>query len=183
VDVIIYPSFMFTESLNRIEKGLNKSGRHVERANERADDIKHHNRRLFTPGIRIGVKGKRDKNAKEHERRMEELEEEHNQLSQRTQGRFRGGSREEREQERNHHESRMQRNYDDSDDDGVQNEIDDNLNYMSGALGRLKMMGMSMQEELSDQNDRLKNINNQADDVNERVKHSHSRLNKLTKKK
>jgi hypothetical protein len=29
----------------------------------------------------------------------------------------------------------------------------------------------------------LKNINNQADDVNERVKHSHSRLNKLTKKK
>ena len=67
----------------------------------------------------------------------------------------------------------------DEEEDEVEDEIDENLEYMSGALGRLKEMGLAISDEVEDQSKRLRNVREKTEDVDTKVKKSHRKIKKV----
>lgn len=61
----------------------------------------------------------------------------------------------------------------------IENEIDNNLDSISSALGRLKNMSLTMTEEIDSQNSRLDRINYNAASVETKVNTGRDRLKKI----
>lgn len=64
----------------------------------------------------------------------------------------------------------------DSEDEEMENEIDNNLDALHDASGRLRKLAIATNEEVSKQNDRLDNIANKTDDLDVNVHLNTSRL-------
>ncbi|GAA5888884.1 hypothetical protein JCM6882_002889 [Rhodosporidiobolus microsporus] len=64
-------------------------------------------------------------------------------------------------------------------DDEVEDEIDGNLDELSGLAGRLKMLGTTMGQEVDSQNQKLGKIGNKVDTLDNKVIQSTQRLNRV----
>jgi septal ring factor EnvC (AmiA/AmiB activator) len=62
-------------------------------------------------------------------------------------------------------------------------EIDSNLDQISNGLSRLKMMGMTMNQEIETQNDHIRRIDDKTSTVKDRVDGLNRNLNKISGKK
>lgn len=71
---------------------------------------------------------------------------------------------------------------DNPEDNEMENEIDENLDILSGGVSRLKMMALSMQDELERHNDQIGRINYKTDDVGDVVKRTDYKVKKILKK-
>lgn len=65
----------------------------------------------------------------------------------------------------------------DAEDDAVEDEIDQNLDYLGDATSRLKNMAITMNQELDAQNRTLDKVSKKVDPLNERVRLTGHRLN------
>ena len=68
----------------------------------------------------------------------------------------------------------------DDEDREMENEIDENLGEMSNVLGRLKVMGRTMGEEISYQNGALDHLSKDADEVNVRMGSTQTKLKRFS---
>lgn len=66
--------------------------------------------------------------------------------------------------------------------DELESEMDDNLDQISAGLGRLKMMGLAMNEELDAQDQQMHRLYDKTAYTDERVQKSTHRLDRLLKK-
>ncbi|TPX31438.1 hypothetical protein SeLEV6574_g08538, partial [Synchytrium endobioticum] len=66
--------------------------------------------------------------------------------------------------------------------DETEEEIDSNLNALSGGLSRLKMMAASMNEELDGQNGSFHRITDQAEKVKARVDSTQKKVQRFLPK-
>lgn len=67
--------------------------------------------------------------------------------------------------------------------DDTEAEIDSNLDQISSGLGRIKMMGRAMNQEMVAQDDQIRRIQDKTSKTDERVQRSTGRLNAMLKKK
>ena len=68
------------------------------------------------------------------------------------------------------------------DRDEHEEEIDDNLNQISGGLSRLKMMGMAMNDELDSQSNQLGRISDRTSSARDNVNRLNQKMTYFTKK-
>ncbi|KAI9314993.1 hypothetical protein BX666DRAFT_1861944, partial [Dichotomocladium elegans] len=66
----------------------------------------------------------------------------------------------------------------DSEDDQIEDEIDNNLDLIGGAAARLKNMAITMNQEITSQNGQLDRLNSQVDPLTQRLAQTTHKLNK-----
>ena len=67
----------------------------------------------------------------------------------------------------------------DSEDEEMENEIDNNLDLLHGAAGRLKQLGLAMGEEVDAQNRHMDRISDKVDTVDDQIALNRSRLDRI----
>ncbi|KAL3479355.1 plasma membrane snare protein [Aspergillus californicus] len=67
----------------------------------------------------------------------------------------------------------------DSEDDGMEDEIDANLNLMAGATGRLNLLAKATGRELDEQNRHLDRIMNKSENVDDQLAMNRARLDRI----
>ncbi|KAI9299439.1 hypothetical protein BJ944DRAFT_172385 [Cunninghamella echinulata] len=150
-----------------INRNLDLAKAHSDRASSQADELKQLNRSIFIPVVKNpfnkGARQEREiqKLQKEHAEHMEERDEirkfeyesnaridQANRQYQNTNsgrgGYRRGGGRSQADRNRYQFEA-------DEEDDAVEDEIDNNLDLLSGITGNLKTMALTMNDELDSQ--------------------------------
>jgi len=61
----------------------------------------------------------------------------------------------------------------------MENEIDNNLDLLHGAAGRLKQLGLAMGEEVDAQNRHMDRISDKVDTVDDQIALNRSRLDRI----
>ena len=172
------------EKLANTERHLDVSKTHSQRAEDHTDELKKLNRSIFRPAITFNKDAKRaaqeakiqaryDEDREERERTLMDVRESQNNL-----GRAGGYGRDEdggrrqltatEQSKRKEQRSRFQFEATASDDE-VENELDDNLDEISGVTKRLKALGMAMGQELDTQNQRIDRIGEKATSLDNRM--------------
>jgi len=67
----------------------------------------------------------------------------------------------------------------DSEDEEMENEIDNNLDLLHGAASRLKQLGLAMGDEVDAQNRHIDRIGGKVDKVDDEIALNRSRLDRL----
>ncbi|KAL5341142.1 hypothetical protein BJX70DRAFT_386950 [Aspergillus crustosus] len=67
----------------------------------------------------------------------------------------------------------------DSEDDAMEDEIESNLNLLSGATGRLNLLAKATGRELDEQNSHLERIMNKSENVDEQLAMNRARLDRI----
>jgi len=67
----------------------------------------------------------------------------------------------------------------DSEDEEMENEIDNNLDMLHGATTRLKHLGLAMGEEVDSQNRHIERIGGKVDKVDDEIALNRSRLDRI----
>lgn len=67
----------------------------------------------------------------------------------------------------------------DSEDEAMENEIDDNLDQLQGAVGKLKHLGLAMGQEVESQNKHIDRITGKVDKVDDEIALNRSRLDRI----
>jgi len=67
----------------------------------------------------------------------------------------------------------------DSEDEGMEDEIDQNLDLLHGAAGRLKNLSLAMGEEVDAQNRHIERIGGKVDRVDDEIALNRSRLDRI----
>jgi hypothetical protein len=67
----------------------------------------------------------------------------------------------------------------DSEDEQMEDEIDQNLDLLHGAAGRLKQLGLAMGEEVDAQNNHIERIGGKVDRVDDEIALNRSRLDRI----
>jgi protein transport protein SEC9 len=67
----------------------------------------------------------------------------------------------------------------DSEDDDMENEIDDNLDQLHGAAGRLGVLAKAMGKEVETQNEHISRISNKTDNVGDEIELNRARLDRI----
>eukprot|EP00835_Amoeboradix_gromovi_P000385 NODE_13_length_42895_cov_0.518413.p15 type:complete len:250 gc:universal NODE_13_length_42895_cov_0.518413:4644-5393(+) len=62
----------------------------------------------------------------------------------------------------------------------IEREIDENVEFMSGSISRLKQMALAVNEEVSSQNQRIKNISSASDSVQSKTVRTERKLKKFS---
>lgn len=170
-----------------VERSLDLSKAYSDRASNQAGELQKLNRSIFIPNVSNPfTRSSRDRE------RMDKLNREHAQhIAERNdirQSEFDSSARIEEAQRmigkvNNTRSSRSQSDRNkyqfeaDEEDDVVEDEINDNLDLLTDATSRLKMMATTMNDELDSQNKRLNKINKKVDPVNEKLMQTTHRLN------
>lgn len=174
------------EKLANTERHLDISKNHALRAEDNTDELKKLNRSIFRPAITFNKDAKRaakeakiqaryDEDREERERTLMDVRESQNTLGRAgTYGRDEegiGGRQQLTATEqtmRKEQRSRFQFESTESDDE-IENELDDNLGEIGDAAKRLKALGMSMGQELDNQNQRIDRIGEKATGLDNRM--------------
>lgn len=67
----------------------------------------------------------------------------------------------------------------DSEDEAMEEEIDSNLDALSGAAGRLNLLGRAMGKEVDTQNEHIGRIVGKADKVDDQIAMNRARLDRI----
>jgi len=67
----------------------------------------------------------------------------------------------------------------DSEDEEMENEIDNNLDLLHGAAGRLKQLGLAMGDEVDAQNRHIERIGGKVDKVDDEIAVNRNRLGRI----
>jgi len=67
----------------------------------------------------------------------------------------------------------------DSEDEEMENEIDNNLDLLHGAAGRLKQLGLAMGDEVDAQNRHIDRIGGKVDKVDDEIALNRNRLDRI----
>lgn len=67
----------------------------------------------------------------------------------------------------------------DSEDEQMEDEIDQNLDLLHGAAGRLKQLSLAMGEEVDAQNKHIERIGGKVDKVDDEIALNRSRLDRI----
>ncbi|ORX48553.1 hypothetical protein DM01DRAFT_1326283, partial [Hesseltinella vesiculosa] len=178
--------------LANVNRNLDLAKAHTDRAATHADELKQLNRSIFIPV----VKNPFNKNAR-RQREIEKLQGEHAEhMAERERIRqFEYDSSARIEQAQRHNDrvasnsgyrrgrSQGDRNRyqmdGDSEDDQVEDEIDQNLDLLGDATSRLKNMALTMNGELSSQNKMIDRLNEKVDPINAKLHTTTHNLNKI----
>jgi protein transport protein SEC9 len=201
--VLVYETCLIsvTEKLANTERHLDVAKGHSHRADDRTDELKQLNRSIFRPVITFNKDGKRraqeekmqarfEEDRAERERTMTDIRESQNRIGRASgygqdddnygggdadggiRGRFKT---QEQQAARKAQRSRYQFEATASDDE-LEDELDDNLDEIHGAVKRMKALGLAMNQELDNQNDRIDRIGGKADKLGMRVDNNTERV-------
>jgi hypothetical protein len=163
-------SFIYlTEQLINVERQLDITELHTQRAAEKTDELKRLNRSIFRPNFKNPFTSKKRaeqelaRKQQEHEEYMKKRAELHTadyQTKQRINNAisnsYASGNRGAYQSARERYGDESSRYLFEDEDPSVEREIDENLNILSDSMNRLKMMGTAMRDELTSQNERLR---------------------------
>lgn len=179
-----------TEKLANTERHLDISRGHVNRVEDKQDELKQLNRSIFRPVITFNKEGKRSaQEAKllrryeaerdEHEKAMLDIRETHIRIG-KAQTYGRGGDDDEEgygsgrfkppvdQAMRKEDRKRYQFESTPSDDE-LEDELDDNLGEIGDVAKRLKALGTAMGQELDNQNSRLDRLDGKTGNLDEKL--------------
>lgn len=175
-----------TEKLANTERHLDISKNHSLRAEDNTDELKKLNRSIFRPAITFNKDAKRaakeakiqaryDDDREERERTLMDVRDSQKVLGQgATYGRDEEGNGGRRQVTgaqqaiRKEQRSRYQFEATNSDDE-IEDELDDNLGEIGEATKRLKALGLTMGQELDNQNGRIDRIGEKATSLDNRM--------------
>ncbi|KAI7848800.1 hypothetical protein BDC45DRAFT_522344 [Circinella umbellata] len=180
-----------SSQLANVDRNLDLSKAYSDRASNQANELQQLNRSIFIPVVKNPFnKSKRQQREIESlQRDQREHMEERDRIRQYE---YESNARIEQAQRRNDRVSANagyrrgrsdadKRRYQfeaDSEDDAVEDEIDENLDLLGGATARLKNMALTMNEELDSQNKQLDKVNKKVDPLSEKLVATTHRLNK-----
>ncbi|KAI8970211.1 hypothetical protein BDF20DRAFT_838589 [Mycotypha africana] len=163
-----------------INRNMDISKAYTDRASAQAGELKKLNRSIFIPVVKNPF-SRDSKQRKEIEKLHEEHMAERNQIRQfeydssaRIAETQRLGSRQTEKEGFRKSRSRADRNkYQfeaDEEDDAIEDEIDQNLDLLSDATSRLKIIATGMNDELTSQNKQLNKLNKKVDPINAKLR-------------
>ncbi len=160
-----------------VEKRLDIADQHIKASDAKADQIKSLNRFFMLPSFGGKKVKKREEKLKKEQAEIDakfnERNQEHLQQTERM-----------RELATSRGESSRGRNY--TTPQGLQRceveqEIDSNLDEISSGLARIRMMGQSMNQELSNQNHHIARVYEKTSTTDERLGRTNHKLNKIVR--
>ncbi|KAF8516192.1 protein transporter SEC9 [Hysterangium stoloniferum] len=181
-----------SEKLANTERHLDISKGHVNRVEDKQDELKQLNRSIFRPVITFNKEGKRaaqeakllqrhEDERDEHEKSMMDIRETQNRIGKAQT--FNGDEEDEEgiggygsgrfkppvDQARRKAERQRYQFEATASDDEAEDELDDNLNEISDMTKRLKALGSAMGQELDNQNSRLDRLSNKTDNLDNKL--------------
>ncbi|RKP26840.1 hypothetical protein SYNPS1DRAFT_10981, partial [Syncephalis pseudoplumigaleata] len=179
------------EQIINVERQLDMTDLHAERAAERTDELKRLNRSIFRPSFKNPFTSKKraekelEQKQREHEEYMQKRSELHTAEYQ-TQQRMATAMGAPGTRGAQGYKSAKDIYGDESgrytfedEDPSVEREINENLDVISDSMQRLKMMGTAMNAELTAQNDRLKTIDGKTTTVHSKINLQRNRLDRI----
>lgn len=168
-----------TEQLTRIETKLDQSAQKIKVSDAKADQLKSLNKWFFLPsfGGKKVSRVERESKAQDADMKLKIEQSRDRQANrsgeiERTASAMRHAQQGDRRGEYNTTPSGIQRC-------NVEREIDSNLGQMSQGLGRLKLMGQAMNEELVSQGGQIGRISEKTSYADERLKSSTRKVNAI----
>jgi protein transport protein SEC9 len=185
-----------TEKLANTERHLDISKGHVNRVEDKQDELKQLNRSIFRPVITFNKEGKRaaqeakllrrhEDEREEHEKAVADTRESHNRIG-KAQTYGRGGDDDDDDDEgiggygsgrfkppadqaRRKEERKRYQFEATASDDELEDELDDNLGEIGDVAKRLKALGTAMGQELDNQNVRLKDLDGKTGNLDQKL--------------
>lgn len=161
---------------------------YTDRASNQADELKQLNRSIFIPVVsnpfRRKDKERLEAKQKEHAEHMAERDN-IRQFEYESQARIQETARHNSNQTRSERRGRSEadrRRYqfeEDSEDDAIEDELDNNLDLLGDATSRLKNMAVTMNTELDRQNTELGRTVNKVDPINNKLVGITDKLNRV----
>ncbi|KAL4921393.1 hypothetical protein BDW62DRAFT_174567 [Aspergillus aurantiobrunneus] len=180
------------EMIHNTEKNLDVAGVEGRIADEKARELKTLNKSMFAVHVSnpfTSAQRKRDRDEKimNNHRLVRDTQagtrSEAFQTNQRMERTFRDIEREDRKNPKPKKASVTERaKYQfeaDSEDEGMEDEIDQNLNLISGATGRLNLLAKATGRELDEQNRHLERITGKSENVDDQLAMNRARLDRI----
>lgn len=180
---------LFLGQLANVNRHLDMSKAYADRAATSASELKQLNKSIFIPVVsnpfRRKEKERRELEAmqKDHAEHMAQRDEirqfeyeSQNRIQETARMNNNSGPRSER-RGRSEADRRRYQFEEDSDDDKIEDEIDENLDLLGGAVGRLKNMAITMNSELDSQNHQLNNAITKVDPITKGLRGTTHTLN------
>ncbi|OJJ64663.1 hypothetical protein ASPSYDRAFT_141919 [Aspergillus sydowii CBS 593.65] len=180
------------EMIHNTEKNLDVATVEGRIADEKAKELKTLNKSMFAvhvsnPFTSAQRKRERDERVMNNHRQVRDAQagtrSEAYQTSQRMERTFREIEREDRKAPKPKKASVTERaKYQfeaDSEDEGMEDEIDQNLNLISGASGRLNLLAKATGRELDEQNRHLERITGKSENVDDQLAMNRARLDRI----
>ncbi|KAF9922547.1 Protein transport protein S9 plasma membrane t-SNARE [Linnemannia zychae] len=194
-----------SEQLGRIERSLDSAQIHADNAQQKAGELKTVNRSMFAIHIKnpFNSTKKRERELEEAKRKAAEelaqreaIRREEYQSKQRVDAAMGTGAYARHPGLNNNNNNNGYSNNgrggpgersaysfeNTAEDDAQEDEIDRNLDAMSGYLSRLKTNALTMNQEVNRQNERMTNITSKTDNLHGSVTHNTALLNRIAKK-
>ncbi|RUS21970.1 hypothetical protein BC937DRAFT_90843 [Endogone sp. FLAS-F59071] len=178
-----------SQQLANIDRNLDTAKEYSDRAADKTNELKQLNRSIFLPVIKNPFTRKSREQAElnavardtaEHSKERQNIRKAEYESQQRIE------QAQKKNERMGSNGSRAPRSQSDRDryqfeanaeDDAVEDEIDQNLDYLGDATARLKNMALTMNQELDSQNRTLDKVSKKVDPLNERVRLTGHRLN------
>lgn len=183
------------EMIHNTEKNLDLAHNHNKIAEDHARELKTLNRSMFAVHVSNPFTSKSRREAQEQaviDRHLEERgqREETRRAAyladQRMQSNFKdlekAGGQQQQRKERNLAERAKYQFEADSEDEDMENEIDSNLDALSGAAGRLNALAKATGKEVDAQNGVLDRLRDKSDRVDVGLASNHARINQISKR-
>ncbi|KAF8591857.1 protein transporter SEC9 [Ramaria rubella] len=194
-----------SEKLANTERHLDISRGHVNRVEDRQDELKQLNRSIFRPAITFNKESKRaaqeakllrrhEEEREEHEKSMADIRETQNRIGKaQTYGRI-GDDEDDEEsiggygsgrfkppvdQARRKEERKRYQFEATASDDELEDELDDNLGEIGDVAKRLKALGTAMGQELDNQNNRLDRLDGKTGHLDDKLYKGTRRFEKI----
>lgn len=187
--IISVTHLLFLGQLANVNRHLDMSKAYSDRASSSASELKQLNKSIFIPVVsnpfRRKEKERRElenmqRDHAEHMAQRDEIRQFEYESQNRIQETARMNNNSSQRGERRGRSEADRRRYqfeEDSDDDKVEDEIDENLDLLGGAVGRLKNMAITMNSELDSQNNQLNNAIGKVDPITKQLRGTTHTLN------
>lgn len=176
------------ERIHNTENNLDLASNQNRIAEEKARELKHLNRSMWA--MKVDNPFTKNRRLREHEQAI--MDQHHNEREQRQATRREAYNSTQRQADN----SKLSRNGPDaakknlgernkyqfeadSEDEAMEDEIDNNLDLLGGAAGRLNALGKAMGREVDEQNKHIDRIVEKADKVDDQIVMNRSRLDRI----
>ncbi|KAK6523508.1 Protein transport protein S9 plasma membrane t-SNARE [Arthrobotrys megalospora] len=178
------------EKLHQTELNLDMAKNHGHRAEDQAAHLKRLNRSMFVPvaGSPFGRQARADKEEEkimERHRVAREEREKIQSAGMQGQQAVKGGLRPmgapamAPRQKMSLAEKAKYQFEADEEDDAMEEEIDDNLHQLGGAIGRLNLLAKTQNQVVQDQNKTIERLNQKSENVHQQIDRNTHRINKI----
>ncbi|RVD88818.1 uncharacterized protein DFL_002991 [Arthrobotrys flagrans] len=178
------------EKLHQTELNLDMAKNHGHRAEDQAAHLKRLNRSMFVPvaGSPFGRQARADKEEEKIMERHRVAREERERVQaagMQGQQQVKGGLRPmgapamAPRQKMSLAEKAKYQFEADAEDDAMEEEIDDNLHQLGGAIGRLNLLAKTQNQVVQDQNKTIDRLNQKSESVHQQIDRNTHRINKI----